>query len=117
MQQIQGITNQPNQNMTVNLPGGTILVITMLYRDSQLGWFFTGINWNNGQWIENGRRIVTHPNMLRQYKSILPFGMACFTVNNREPTQLQDFASGASNLFILSAQEVLDFETILSKSK
>lgn len=82
-----------------------------------MGWFFTSLNWNNSQWVENGRRVVTHPNMLRQYQNIIPFGLACLTVNNREPTQIQDFASGASGLYLLSSAEVEEFEDLLSALK
>lgn len=117
MQQIQGITAQPNQQMTVTLPDGSPLVITMLYRESQTGWYFTALNWNSGQWIENGRRVVTHPNMLRQYENQIPFGLACYTVNNREPTQLQDFLSGASGLFLLTAAEVQEVEALIQAVK
>lgn len=117
MQQIQGITSQPNQQMTVILPDGSPLVITMLYRESQTGWYFTSLDWNSGQWIENGRRIVTHPNMLRQYENQIPFGLACYTVNNREPTQLQDFLSGASSLFLLTAAEVQEVEALIQAIK
>ena len=117
MQQIQGITSQPNQQMTIKLPGGTSLILSMLYRTSQSGWFFTGLNWNNGQWVENGRRVVSHLNMLRQYINQIPFGLACFTTNNREPTQQQDFASGASGLYLLSASEVQEVETLIQGLK
>ena len=117
MQQIQGITNQPNQQMTIKLPGGTSLVMSMLFRTTQNGWFFTGLNWNNGAWVENGRRIVTHLNMLRQYANQIPFGLACITVNDREPTQQQDFASGASALYLLSAVEVQQVEAIIQGLK
>lgn len=105
--------------MTVQLPDGSKLVIGLLYRQSQLGWFFTTLNWNSGAWIENGRRVVTHLNMLRQYKNQIPFGLACFTVNNREPTQIQDFTAPskgvapASGLFLLTASEVLEVEAVI----
>lgn len=93
------------------------MAVQLYYRQSLPGWFFTSLNWNNGQWQENGRRIVTHPNMLRQYQNILPFGMACQTVNNREPTQIEDFASGASSLYLLTAQDVIDVNTFIQSLK
>lgn len=123
MQQINGLTSYPNQQLTVKLPDGSVLQISMLYRQSQYGWFFTALNWNNSQWVENGRRIVTHPNMLRQYKDLIPFGLACFTVNNREPTNQQDFVppsagvAPASALYLLSATEVQEVETLISSLK
>ena len=123
MQRINGITTYPNQNLTLKLLDGTVLQMNLIYRETQNGWFFGGLNWNNGQWIENGRRVVTHPNMLRQYKNLIPFGLACFTVNNREPTQQQDFVApstsipSASSLFLLTASEVASIETSISKLK
>jgi hypothetical protein len=117
MQTINGITDAPFQQMTIPLPGGTDLTLQMYFRESQNGWFFTSLNWNNGQWVENGRRIVTHPNMLRTYQNIIPFGIACFTDNNREPTQQEDFASGASTLNLLTASEVQSVEKFIQGLK
>ena len=117
MQKINGITNEPFQQLSITLPNGTNLIVQMYYRESQLGWFFTSLNWNGGQWIENGRRIVTHPNMLRQYQNIVPFGLACITTNNREPTQIQDFASGASTLYLLDQADVQQVEDVIKALK
>lgn len=117
MQLINGLTSNPKQQIPVILADGTTLNIGLAFFSMQSGWFFTSLNWNNGQWVENGRRVVSHPNMLRQYRNIIPFGLACFTTGNREPTQQQDFSSGASALYILSASEVLDFEVWLQGRK
>lgn len=123
MQQIDGLTTYPNQQLTLKLLDGSILKMTLIFLESQNGWFFKNLDWNNGQWIENGRRITTHPNMLRQYKNIIPFGLACYTINNREPTQQQDFTptevggTAASSLFILTAQEVIDVDKAISVLK
>ena len=73
----------------------------MMYFDQNSGWYFQGLNWNNGQWQENGRRIVSHPNMLRQYRNILTFGLACgyttspaFRELHEGPTNIQDLRPG-----------------------
>jgi len=115
--EITGITENPNQSFTVALPDGTKLLVTMQYFDQNNGWFFTSLNWNNGQWIEEGRRVVSHLNMLRGYRNIINFGLSCITVGNREPTQIQDFASGASVLSILLPSEVQEVETFLQSLK
>ncbi|HVN66749.1 MAG TPA: hypothetical protein VMT55_00125 [Candidatus Sulfotelmatobacter sp.] len=117
MLQITGITQDPAQQMTVSMPDGTKLLLGLQFWDQNYGWYFTGLNWNNGQWIENGRRVVSHPNMLRNYRFQIPFGIACFTIGDREPTQIQDFASGASSLYILTAAEVLDVEKFIQGLK
>lgn len=124
MLQITGVTADPSQQLTVSMPDGTKLILNMQYIDQNSGWYFNpqaegafGLNWNNQTWVENGRRIVSHPNMLRNYRLQIPFGLACFTTGNREPTQIQDFASGASNLYVLTAAEVAEVETFLQGQK
>jgi hypothetical protein len=121
---IPGITAQPYQSFTVPLPDGTKLAVSMMYFDQNSGWYFQGLNWHNGQWQENGRRIVSHPNMLRQYRNILTFGLACgytkapaFVNSMREPTNIQDFSSGTFSLYVVTASEVAQFETWLQGLK
>ena len=117
MQQITSITDAPNQQMTISLQDGTKLSMSFGYSKENYGWYFTNLNWNNGVWVECGRRIVNSGNMLRQYKNILTFGLACFTAGNREPTQIEDFSSGASSLYVLTPAEVLAFESYLQGLK
>lgn len=104
MNLITNITSDPLQTQLVQLPDGSTFSFTMYYIPMQYGWFFTNITYNN--FILNGVRIVNHPNLLYQYQNQIPFGISCFTLANREPTQQQDFSSGASKLFLLSQQDV-----------
>jgi hypothetical protein len=117
MNPVPGLTASPSQQQTIVLPDGTKLLMQLEYNQLQQGWFFLELDWNSGQWVENGRRIVNHGNMLRQYKNILDFGLACFTVGNREPTQLQDFSSQNSVMYVLTAAEVLAYEAFLEQQK
>ena len=94
------------------LPDGSNLLIQIYYRQQQTGWFFNQILW--GKFELDGLAITNSPNMLRQWKNIIPFGLACFTQGNREPTQLEDFSSGASSIYVLTAEEVQQFEDYLS---
>lgn len=112
MKLVNGITEAPLQNKTLILPDGSNLVIQLYYRPNQLGWFFNSIV-NLGFQV-NGLRITSSPNMLRPWKDKISFGLGCFTVDNREPTQIQDFSTGASKLYVLTASEVVDYERILA---
>ena len=108
---IQQITNDPLQKQTLILPDGTSLSLTVNFVPMQYGWFITSLIY--GSFTLNGLRITNSPNMLHQFKNQIPFGLACFSTNNREPSQQQDFSSGASQLYILSSAEVAQYAGLL----
>lgn len=111
--QIQTITDDALQVQNFTLADGSQLQITFYYRPRQIGWFILNLTYQT--FILNEVRITNSPNMLRQFKNQLPFGLACVTDQLREPTQQGDFASGAAILYILTAQEVQDYEEFLSR--
>jgi hypothetical protein len=108
---IQQITNDPLQKQTLILPDGTSLSLTVNFVPMQYGWFITSLIY--GSFILNGLRITNSPNMLHQFKNQIPFGLACFSTNNREPSQQEDFSSGTSQLYILNAAEVAQYAGLL----
>jgi hypothetical protein len=105
------ITSDPTQIQTLILPDGSSMTMTMTYAAQQYCWFITSLVWNN--FTLQGLQITTNPNMLVQWSNSLTFGLACYTAGNREPTQLQDFESGAAQLFILDEAEVAEYIQIL----
>jgi hypothetical protein len=111
MYPIQNITSDPSQERIIVLPDGTFFDFTMYYSDQQYGWFITNMTY--GSFTLNGLRITNNPNMLRQFKNQIAFGLACFTDGNREPTQIQDFSSGAASLYMLDSSEVQQYEEFL----
>jgi hypothetical protein len=108
---IQQITTDPAQKQTLILPDGTSLSLTIQFVPMQYGWFITSLVYQS--FTLNGLRITNSPNMLHQFRNQIPFGLACFSNNNREPSQQQDFSSGASQLYILSAEEVAQYTELL----
>ncbi len=111
MNQIQQITSDPLQEQTIALPDGTTFDLQFYYIPQQYGWFITSLTYNN--FTLQGFRIFNSTNMLHQYRNQLPFGIACYTQGNREPTQQQDFSSGASSLFLLTTAEVQQYTDYL----
>lgn len=111
MQLIGGISSDANQKQKVTLPSGKTFSMTLVFRPMQLGWF---IDISYESFTLNGLRVCTSPNMLRQYKNLIPFGMACFVDDNLEPMLQQDFSSDRAKLYLLSLSEVQDFEDLLS---
>jgi hypothetical protein len=112
MLEIKNITSDTKQRRTIILPDFSQIEMVMYFMPLQLGWFFSYLNYQN--FTIRGLRITNNPNMLRQWKNILPFGMACFSAQEREPQLQQDFSSGASKIYILTSQEVKDYEEFLS---
>jgi hypothetical protein len=107
MNLIQKITSDPLQQQAIVLADGTSFSMTMYFIPLQQGWFFTEIVY--GTFVLNGLRICNNPNMLYQFKNILPFGIACFSKENREPSLQQDFSSGNSQLYLLTEAEVQEY--------
>ncbi len=111
MLQIQNITNDPLQSQNFILPDGTSMQIVMQFNPLQFGWFIQSLTY--GTFVLQGRRICVSPNMLHQFKNILPFGLACFSNSKREPNQQNDFTSGAATLYVLTAAEVAQYTRYL----
>jgi hypothetical protein len=108
---VNGITDDANQTQGLYLPDGSIITLDLLYIPMQLGWF---MNLTYGAFILNSYRVNTNNNMLQQYVNQLPFGMACYTSDESEPTQQQDFISGYAILYVLTPAEVLAYSEALN---
>lgn len=108
---IQQVTSNPLQKQTLVLQDGTTVTLTIYFRPMQFGWFINQLVY--GDFILNGMRITNSPNMLNQFRNQIPFGIGCFSSANREPSQQQDFSSGASKLYILSQAEVDEYAEFL----
>lgn len=106
------VSSAPYQRQNVILADGTQLSLTLLYRPLQHGWFLTELVYKD--FTLNGRRVVNSPNLLHQYRNRVPFGLACFSTGNREPTFQQDFAGGGSSLYVLSPAEVTQYTGYLT---
>lgn len=109
---IQQITNDALQKQTLLLQDGSSVKIKMRYSSQQYGWFFDEISYLD--FTLYGVRITNNLNMLMPYRHQIPFGLACISDDDREPTQKDDFASRSSRLYILSDQEVDDYVRFLS---
>jgi hypothetical protein len=110
MYQISQITSDPSQTQTLTLPDNSIITFSLYYAPQQYCWF-ADVTYNTFELL--GLMITASPNMLRQWKNQIPFGLSCNTLLLREPTQQQDFLSNAFQLFILSPEDVQEYEAYL----
>jgi len=111
MKQITSLTNDANQVLAILLDDGTRVNITLSYCPNQLGWFYS-LTYND--FVVNNRRIVNSPNMLRQFRDIIPFGLACLVVDGYEPIYQSDFVDGRAALYILNELDLVETETLIT---
>lgn len=112
MRRIEQITDDAKQKHTIVTEGGEQFTFSLLYSQQQYGWFITELVYND--LIIRGLRLVNSPNILHQFRNQLPFGIAIFGTNEREPYFKQDFTSGANTFFILNPSEVEEFARFIS---
>lgn len=111
MNRIESINSNPRQNLAVVLDDGSKITLTIHYSTNQRGWYY---EISYGDKILNNRRIVTSPNMLRQFRNILPFGLACSTKDGYEPVFIDDFNNERASLYILNEEDVISVEEFLT---
>jgi len=114
MQIITGLTSAAKQSISVPLPDGTSTSIYIEYRPQQSGWFFD-IAYSAGtiSFQCKGNRLCPAPNMLRQYRAILPFGISCLTAGNVEPITQTAFSGGTITLLLLDATDIATIESTI----
>lgn len=103
---IEQLTSDSKQKQVLLLDDGTTISLTIEYKPLQFGWFITELS--RLDFVIQGMRICTSPNLLQQFCNQIPFGLACYTSGNAEPTLQEDFAPGGrSQLYILTEAEVI----------
>lgn len=109
MQVITSLTQSPNQFHELVLENNKTAKFTLRYYSRMLSWFFD-IEYEDV--IINNVKVVLHPNILRQFKNKLPFGLIIYTENGSpvEPFQISDFQTGRVRLGILNSDEVWQVE-------
>ena len=104
---LTNITNDPHQILTlIGLPGIQI-TMTLDYNPRTTQWIL-GVN--DGTTQIQGLAVTTAPNMLRQWKNIISYGITCFRADGLDPYQISDFADQVATLFLLDAADIVQVE-------
>lgn len=110
MQVVTSLTSSANQFHELVLDNNKSAKFTLRFYPRMYGWFFD-IEYEDV--VINNVKVVLHPNILRQFKAKLPFGLAIYTSNGSpvEPFQITDFQTGRVSLAILNTDEVQQVES------
>ena len=107
---INNIGDEADQLISLALPNGTSGTLELIFMGSTNRWIFNLTHPALPNGALNGQMLCVHPNILRNFKNILDFGMGCTGSNGLDPVTIESFANGSSNLYILDAADVLTVE-------
>ena len=107
---INSLTNDPMQQFSLTgIPGVQVGVLLRFMPRIEI--------WNMdityGSFIAEGIPLVCSPNLLRQWRNIIPFGIACTNIYKLDPYTVNDFADGTASLYLLNSADVAAVEAQL----
>ncbi len=103
MNLIDVISQDANQLIRIPLDDGTTVELVLQYRPAIQRW---SLNVTRGTFVLNGLNVTTFPNMLRTWRDLIPFGLACNSTDGGDPVYVDDFTSGRCALYILDQSDV-----------
>lgn len=105
---IGNLTNFADQLTNLQLADGSVASMELIFQGATERWI---MNITYGTFIANGIGVCCYPNLLRQWREILPFGLACTSNNQTDPFNINDFASGRVLMYILTQADITAIET------
>ena len=98
------ITNNIDQIHNVLIPDTEFSFdLNLYYIPMQYSWLIKKITFND--FSVNNLLITNSNNILHQWRNKFPFGIACYSEENREPQFQDDFLTDQSKLMLLSEEE------------
>lgn len=110
MTQIDNLTNSSDQVADLILPDNTTAEMRLRFRPRTQRWI-ADIGYTAANFQVNGLNLCCFPNVLRSWRSLIPFGLAFMTADLTDPFNVNDFASGRVAVYLLNAQDVKLVET------
>lgn len=107
---INNLTNFADQLSILQLVDGTTANLELIYQGATERWI---MNVTYGDLKYNAVGVCCYPNLLRQWKNILPFGIACVSNNQTDPFDINDFSSSRCQLYILTADDIKTIESTI----
>ena len=109
MNQITEITSEPQQQHFLIIEGNyDKATLTLEYKPNLNAWFYSLV-WQTFS-IYN-QQLCRGPNIIRQFKNQLPFGIGIVTKNNLDPMTDDEFTNGNTSFYLLNSDDVTSVET------
>ena len=107
MRKITILNDSPKQTFKYNIDGYDAVEIYLEFKPQQYSWFFN-LTW--GTFKLFGERVAVSPNLLRQFKDLLPFGIMIEGENALDPFEIDSWIN-KNNFYFLTSDEVLTVES------
>lgn len=107
MIRIPKITEDSSQSFNLRGEKGEAIGFSLRYLPRIRTWVFDIIN---GTFTLTGAALVNSPNVLRNYRNNLTFGLLCTSTDGLDPAYLDDFINGRVNLFLLNQADIAAVE-------
>lgn len=107
MQEVTNISSATRQRMQIILDNGDTVDFRLRFCPRMEAWYFS---FEYNELVCNDLKVCIHPNILRQFRRLIPFGIAFISEFQVEPFQTESFSSGACNMYILDKEEVQEIE-------
>lgn len=107
MKQITTLTSDANQRHQLILDNNETVDFRLYFSARQQAWYF---DFTYKDLTVNCSKVVLSPNTLRNFKRLIPFGIAFDTDGYVEPFQLTDFSSGRVRMYVLNSEDVTQIE-------
>ena len=108
MQRLDTLTDSADQITTLILPDKSLATFEFIYRPAIQRWTFSV---SHPTLTVNGLNLCLSPNLLRPWRNVIPFGLACTSSDGADVAFIHDFLSGRILVYGLSAAEVAAVET------
>jgi len=109
MIKITEITDEAKQQFTLIGENQESISFYLEYKPSQQSWYFNLEYLNT---TANGLKLVNSPNVIRNYKNVLPFGISCIVTDGTDPYFIDDFINDRVQIFLLNEAEVVQIEEL-----
>ena len=107
MKEITILNDAPKQTFKFTIDGYDYVEVYIEFKPQQYSWFFN-LTWGNFSLF--GERVAVSPNLLRQFKDLIPFGIMISGEDGLDPFAIDSWVT-KNKFYFLSADEVLTIES------
>jgi hypothetical protein len=99
---VENLIGAGNQSTSILLADGSTVKIRLRYAAGVERWF-VDVSYPKIQLELNGLGVCVHPNLLRNWRAVIPFGIAVTSLDGADPVRMDDFSSGRISIYVLDS--------------